>query len=104
MYSFSRKTVEKTNSYVEFHVNERIQRICMWVNQNFLLENDIDPPVETTLNFHANCLRDGTSLGISMDLSGKITVYTKNMLLASDIVRSLANFFNLDHLQVSKTI
>lgn len=26
---------------VRFHIAERLQRICIWINQNFLLSSDI---------------------------------------------------------------
>lgn len=99
MYSVNSKVMEKINSHVEFKINERIQRICLWINQNFLLENDIEPNSESSFKIHLNCLRDASSLGISVESHGKVAIYTKNLLLASELVRSLANFLNLENLE-----
>lgn len=100
MYSLSPKDVLKSESYVQFKISERIQRICMWLNQNFLLENDIEPTSDPEFKVNLNSLRDKETIVLTIDISGKTTIFTKNMLLASDLVRSLANFLNLDHLQV----
>lgn len=100
MYSLSQKQIIKTESYVQFKITERIQRICMWLNQNFLLDNDVEPAGDPEFKVNLNLLRDGGNLGITIDISGKTTFYTTNMLLASDLVRSLISFLNLEHLQV----
>lgn len=100
MYALSQNENTKKDSYVEFKINERIQRICMWINQNFLLDNDIEPTGDPEFKVHLNSLRDGSSVALTVDISGKTHIYTNNMLLASDLVRSLSNFLNLDHLQV----
>lgn len=100
MYSLSQKEISKTDSYVQFKITERVQRICMWLDQNFLLDNDVEPAGDPEFKVNLNSLRDGGHLGITVDISGQTTIYTTNMLLASDLVRSLINFLNLEHLQV----
>lgn len=31
------------DSFIDFHINERLPRICIWINQNFLLPIDLEP-------------------------------------------------------------
>lgn len=100
MYSLIQNQPSKSESFVEFKINERLQRICMWVNQNFLLPEETEIEAGPELRLHLKCLRDGTDLLMIFEISGKVMFYTENMLLASDLVQSLAVFLNLDTLEV----
>ena len=102
MYSLLRKTTSKQlDSFVEIKINERLQRICMWINQNFLLANDIEAENGPTLKVHLKCLRDKSELTMSFDVSGKTVFYTEKMSLAADLVQSVATFLKIENLQVS---
>ncbi|CAH1163465.1 unnamed protein product, partial [Phaedon cochleariae] len=90
MYSLKRiDTQERPDSYVQFKLNERLQRICMWINQNFLFPADIvlDTQPNSTLNL--KCLRDNNDLVMIFEISGRVSIHTNNLLLAADLVQSL---------------
>lgn len=89
-----------SQSYVEFKINERLQRICIWINQNFLFPDEFELNNERELKVHMKSLRDGKDLLMTFDVNGKVVFKTDNLLLASDLVQSLAVFLNLDALQV----
>lgn len=101
MYSVVDKCDKEPESYVEFKINERIQRICMWINQNFLLPSDIEYETGPELRLDFKCLRDSTHLSMVFELSGRVTIYTVNLLLASDLIQSLCTFLNLESLEVN---
>lgn len=104
MYSLLENQPTKSQSNVEFKINERLQRICMWINQNFLLPDDLEYENGSAIRLHLRCLRDDTDLLMVFESSGKVVFYTENMLLASDLVQSLASFLNLDTLEVRNNI
>uniref|UniRef100_A0A8C7CM72 Bardet-Biedl syndrome 2 protein homolog n=2 Tax=Oncorhynchus TaxID=8016 RepID=A0A8C7CM72_ONCKI len=66
---------------VTFTINDRPQRVVMWLNQNFLLLEGIDTPDVTF-----------TSLR-------EITLNTDDIDLAGDLVQSLASFLAIEDLQ-----
>ncbi|XP_043121076.1 Bardet-Biedl syndrome 2 protein homolog [Puntigrus tetrazona] len=79
---------------VTFSINDRLQRVVMWLNQNFLLPEGIDSP---DITFTA--LRGGGLLKINMQPSGEITLKTDDIDLAGDLVQSLASFLAIEDLQ-----
>ncbi|CAM4582369.1 unnamed protein product [Leuciscus chuanchicus] len=79
---------------VTFNINDRPQRVVMWLNQNFLLPEGIDSP---DITFTA--LRGGGLLRINMHHSGEITLRTDDIDLAGDLVQSLASFLAIEDLQ-----
>ncbi|XP_077292762.1 BBSome complex member BBS2-like [Arctopsyche grandis] len=93
--------VEIPPSYVTFTITERMQRICIWINQNFLLPDEINVNPNNSQELHVllNCLRDGTNLLMDFEANGDVKFSTSNMELAGDLVQSLGNFLNLEHLQ-----
>ncbi|KAL4657039.1 Bardet-Biedl syndrome 2 protein-like [Arapaima gigas] len=87
--------VPQPSGIVRFSINDRPQRVALWLNQNFLLPEGIDfPDVKFT------CLRGGGLLSISMQPSGEITLKTDDIDLAGDLVQSLASFLAIEDLQV----
>ncbi|KAA8590505.1 hypothetical protein FQN60_014439 [Etheostoma spectabile] len=78
---------------VTFSINDRPQRVVMWLNQNFLLPEGVESP-DITLN----SLRGGGLLSISMASSGQITLTTDDIDLAGDLVQSLASFLAIEDL------
>lgn len=99
MYTIVENPPTKTVSNVVFFVNERPQRIMLWINRNFLLQNAIDINTNTDLKLYMISLRDGKEVAIYMDASGKVTIETDNITLAGDLIQSLASYLNLDHLK-----
>ncbi|MEE6499735.1 hypothetical protein FKM82_003571 [Ascaphus truei] len=87
------------SSYVTFTISERVQRVVLWLNQNFLLPEDTDTqsapfPVSFT------CLRSAGPLVISVKPNGQVSLRTDDMDLAGDIIQSLAAFLAIEDLHV----
>ncbi|KAJ8398586.1 hypothetical protein AAFF_G00421140 [Aldrovandia affinis] len=80
---------------VTFNINDRPQRVVMWLNQNFLLPEGTDTP-----DVCFTSLRQGGLLSISMQSNGEITLKTDDIDLAGELVHSLASFLAIDDLQV----
>ncbi|XP_045482156.1 Bardet-Biedl syndrome 2 protein-like [Harmonia axyridis] len=100
MYALNNGVLEeKPESHVEFRINERLQRICMWINQNFLLSNDVEIDGGPSLELNMKCLRDGTNLVMTFEVIGNVRFHTENIGLAADLVQSLAAFLNLETLE-----
>ncbi|PNF42357.1 hypothetical protein B7P43_G03680 [Cryptotermes secundus] len=99
MYAVLAERTQDVDSFVSFVISERLQRIAMWINQNFLLMADYE--VQEDLNITFLSLRDNTEVTLSMESSGHMEISTRNMALAGDIIQSLATFLNLQELQVS---
>ena len=85
--------------WVTIQSKERVQRIVMWVNQNFLLTEELDTKTSLDLKFVA--LRDSSMLSVSMTTGGEISVRTDNMDLAGDIVQSLGTYLGLEDLSTT---
>ncbi|KAM9301908.1 BBSome complex member BBS2 [Gastrophryne carolinensis] len=88
------------SSYVTFTINERVQRVVLWLNQNFLLPEDTDVQ-SAPFQICFTSLRDGGTLLIKMKPNGEITLCTDDMDLAGDIIQSLAAFLAIEDLAVS---
>ncbi|CAL8262354.1 unnamed protein product [Merluccius merluccius] len=78
---------------VTFSINDRPQRVVMWLNQNFLLPEGTNSPDVTFTS-----LRGGGLLSISMASSGQITLSTDDIDLAGDLIQSLASFLAIEDL------
>ncbi|KAM9753663.1 BBSome complex member BBS2-like [Menidia menidia] len=78
---------------VAFSVNERPERVVMWLNQNFLLPEGVKSP-----NVSFNSLRGGGPLSFSMASTGQITLRTDDVDLAGDLIQSLASFLAIEDL------
>ena len=68
----------------------------MWLNQNFLLTEELEGKNSLELNFLI--LRNNGLLSLVMDGSGSITVKTDDMDLAGDIVQSLGIYLGMEDL------
>ena len=84
--------------FVSFSINERIQRIAIWINNNFILTEDL--VCEGTLHIVFAALRTNKPLHIKMELNGQFTFRTDDMELAGLLVQSLISYLNLADLQV----
>lgn len=101
MYSLLEEEDNVPESYVEFKISERLQRICIWINQNFLLPDDIEFESGPAMKLNLRCLRDGSNVQLNFNASGLVQIVTKHMLLAADLVQSLSNFLKLENLEVT---
>lgn len=100
MYALTRPdSATEPLSHVNFVITERMQRVVVWLKQNFLLPEDTDiqnAPFQVCFT----SLRNGGQLYIKVKLNGEITVNTDDIDLAGDIIQSMASFFALEELQV----
>ncbi|XP_023240900.1 Bardet-Biedl syndrome 2 protein homolog [Centruroides sculpturatus] len=100
MYSLCTEPIkEEPKSYVNFIINDRIQRMVTWINQNFLLSNEYEVKGDVKISFLS--LRTSQLLVIKMDNSGDVTVMTDDMEMAGDVIQSMVQYFNIDDLQVT---
>ncbi|KAG7273557.1 hypothetical protein CRUP_005746 [Coryphaenoides rupestris] len=79
---------------VTFSINDRPQRVVMWLNQNFLLPEGTNSPDVTFTSLRGG----GGLLSISMASSGQITLSTDDIDLAGDLIQSLASFLAIEDL------
>ncbi|VVC93287.1 unnamed protein product, partial [Leptidea sinapis] len=94
-------TALKHDSYVSFRITERVQRILIWINQNFLLDDEVKLEIEDAKELHLSfvCLRDRSRLNFDFEVDGQVTLTTTNIGLAGDLIQSLAVFLNISDLQ-----
>jgi len=88
-------------SSVTFAINERVQRILLWVNQNFLLAEDLKVEAGQPLHVVFISLRGSGPLWIRMENNGQVTIKTDDMDLAGDLINALATFLNIEELPVT---
>lgn len=121
--------IDDNTSYVSFRLNERFQRICLWINQvssdllyriknrdvrifcmfcvcdlqNFLLPTDIEPEHLAELDdirLFLTSVYDGSPVIIWFSDKEDSKICTENMDLAGDLIHSLASFLNIEDLKV----
>lgn len=104
MYTIAPSTLTKPKdpSFVTFKIKERVQRICIWLNQNFLLENPLEIENDDVKEMHVNfiSLRNKSRLDLCFEVDGDVKICTPDILLAGDLVQSLASYLNLADLKV----
>lgn len=91
--------IPEPQGYVTFTVKERVNRVVMWLNQNFLMVDEYQ--TESSLDVSFLCLRSLPSpqlLHITMDRNGEVCIQTDDMELAGDIVQELCDFLNITEL------
>ncbi|XP_058445641.1 Bardet-Biedl syndrome 2 protein homolog [Malaya genurostris] len=94
------------DSYVEFRITERLKRICIWINQNFLLPSDIEYMTSsdsdaTELKLNLISLRTGKNVWLHFNNDGKTRFYTEDIGLAGDLIQSLVQFLNIENMDSS---
>ncbi|XP_056382250.1 Bardet-Biedl syndrome 2 protein isoform X2 [Hyla sarda] len=87
------------SSHVTFTMSERVQRVVLWLNQNFLLPEDTEVQ-SAPFQICFTSLRDSGTLLLSMKPNGEITLRTDDIDLAGDIIQSLAAFLAIEDLPV----
>ena len=91
--------VPEAESSVSFQVNERVNRVTMWINQSFLLLDPLQPVGSSQLDVVFVSLRDNAPLRIRMN-GNQMTIETESMDLAGDVIQALAAFLGIVDLQV----
>ncbi|GBP35574.1 Bardet-Biedl syndrome 2 protein homolog [Eumeta japonica] len=108
MYTLASESSKKSkrDGQVTFKITERIQRICIWLNQNFLLEKEVEPETDDAKELHVDLinLRDKSKLALYFESDGTVNISTHDIRLAGDLVQSLALYLNVADLQVSQEI
>lgn len=84
-------------SFVQFEVSERVNRVVLWAQQNFLLSNEISAK-DGSLDLKFLSARTQLSLFISMSASGMIVIRSEDMDLVGDVIQNLASFLALEEL------
>ncbi|GAB0088836.1 Bardet-Biedl syndrome 2 protein homolog [Sergentomyia squamirostris] len=92
---------------VEFHIDERIQRICIWINQNFLLPADIEAQSATSgketrggsLKLQLIALRKLTDICMEFNENGNVILHTPELEMAGNFIKSLSEFLDINNLK-----
>ncbi|XP_069822061.1 BBSome complex member BBS2 isoform X2 [Dendropsophus ebraccatus] len=87
------------SSHVTFTINERVQRVVLWLNQNFLLPEDTEVQ-SAPFQICFTSLRDSGTLLLNMKPNGEITLRTDDIDLSGDIIQSMAAFLAIEDLPV----
>jgi Bardet-Biedl syndrome 2 protein len=100
---FSEDLQTVPESYVKFKVTERVNRFCMFVNQNFLLPADIEPSGSESdgfdfLKISLVSLRDGSPLIITFYNDSNILIQSDDVELAGNLIQAIAQFMNVTNL------
>ncbi|XP_077966943.1 BBSome complex member BBS2-like isoform X2 [Styela clava] len=108
MYSYMPTSLPEPQGYVTFSISDRITRILIWLNENFLiLDADGDPinllPDNEDQDFSVNflLLRGGGPLILNFAVGGQVTINTDDIDLAGDVIQSITSFLGIEHLQVT---
>ncbi|XP_066249120.1 Bardet-Biedl syndrome 2 protein-like [Euwallacea similis] len=100
MYSLKKAPPKTTpQGSVQFKITERLQRVCLWINQSFILSSDIEFDSGPSLVVNVECLRDKTDLVMIFEVAGKVTFQCNSMFLAADLVQSLRSYLKLESLE-----
>uniref|UniRef100_A0A8C4PWL5 Bardet-Biedl syndrome 2 n=1 Tax=Eptatretus burgeri TaxID=7764 RepID=A0A8C4PWL5_EPTBU len=86
-------------SHVILSISERVQRVAIWLNQNFLLPQEFVCD-SSFLNVCFVCLRGSGSLSISIKQNAEALISTDDMDLAGDVIQSLATFLSISDMPV----
>uniref|UniRef100_UPI00358F00F4 Bardet-Biedl syndrome 2 protein homolog isoform X1 n=2 Tax=Myxine glutinosa TaxID=7769 RepID=UPI00358F00F4 len=92
-------TAAVPNSRVILTISERMQRVAIWLNQNFLLPQEFVCD-SSFLNVCFVCLRGSGSLSISIRQNAEALISTDDMDLAGDVIQSLAAFLSISDMPV----
>ncbi|CAG2213819.1 BBS2 [Mytilus edulis] len=82
MYALCKPDIPEPKSSVTYQVNDRVQRVLLWINQSFLLQDDIS--CEGNLNVAFMSLRGSGPVIIQMETSGQVVIKTDEMDMAGD--------------------
>ncbi|XP_065902688.1 Bardet-Biedl syndrome 2 protein homolog [Dysidea avara] len=91
-------TAPVPQSYVNFLISERAERLYKWLASSFLYQT---AEQQATSKFEASfmSLRTNSPLIITLESSGEMSIQTDDMDLAGDLVQSLAIYLDIMDLQ-----
>ena len=76
----------------------------MWVNQSFLLVDDIEAAEDGGLRLLFQCLRKQGLLVFLVTPDCHVSIHCQDMDLVADIIQSLASYLNLEDLKVRQML
>ncbi|XP_027838207.2 Bardet-Biedl syndrome 2 protein homolog isoform X2 [Aphis gossypii] len=86
-------------SFVKFRLVERVQRLDLWLSQNFIVPQKT--PVKTNgqdfWKVAISSLRDSSLTCVTFEKE-VMSIYSVNLSLTADIVQTLASYLNLDQI------
>ncbi|KAA0199277.1 hypothetical protein HAZT_HAZT008930 [Hyalella azteca] len=100
MYSIAKTALPQPQSYVKFELQERVARLVMWLNQSFLLLEDLKAAEDGSVSLKFQCLRKGGALLMEITPTCHVSLFCDDMDLVADIIQSLAAYLNLEDLEV----
>ena len=87
------------NGFLNFHINERVARVAMWINQNFLVGEELEAATNElsggSLELQFISLRNKEELYFNMSSDGNVSIKCNNMDLCGDLVQALAEYLGL---------
>ncbi|XP_057298017.1 Bardet-Biedl syndrome 2 protein-like [Hydractinia symbiolongicarpus] len=98
LYEICPEGYTEPKSFVKFDVNERVNRVVLWANQNFLLTNEITA-TGGELDMKFLSARTQLPIHITMSSQGQVIIRTDDIGLAGDIIQNLASFLAIEELQ-----
>lgn len=89
--------------WVRFELaGERWQRVMLWINQNFLLANDLEPDAAEEMRewrMYMISLHDRSHLELRYGGGREVTLFAGSLPVAGEMVQSLGRFLNVGDLQ-----
>uniref|UniRef100_A0A0R3RVV6 Bardet-Biedl syndrome 2 protein homolog n=1 Tax=Elaeophora elaphi TaxID=1147741 RepID=A0A0R3RVV6_9BILA len=101
MYVLNRGKTEQPEGKAEFQINERPPRLALWINSNFLLNDEIPCKDEFKLTVNFISLRNDEPLIVEMDENGKVVIQNNDIELVGNIIQSIAESFGISEIQTT---
>ncbi|VDM93810.1 unnamed protein product [Onchocerca ochengi] len=101
MYAFKTEKLQQPEGKAVFQTYERPSRFALWINNNFLLDDEILCEDELMLTVNFICLRTNESLILEMDGSGKVIIQNNDIELVGNIIQSIAESFGITEIQTT---
>ncbi|VDN53969.1 unnamed protein product [Dracunculus medinensis] len=98
MFAVCVEDAPEPEGIAEFIINEKPIRLASWINENFLLHDEITSDPDSALAVKFYSLRTKELLFITMDCSGKVVIRNNDMELVGNVVQSIAEYFSLEAL------
>uniref|UniRef100_A0A1I7VZB3 Bardet-Biedl syndrome 2 protein homolog n=1 Tax=Loa loa TaxID=7209 RepID=A0A1I7VZB3_LOALO len=99
MYALDTVNAPEPEGKAIFQINERPPQLAIWINNNFLLANEIICEDEFKLKVNFISLRTNESLIIEMDGNGKVIIQSNNIELVGNIIQSIAGNFEITEIE-----
>uniref|UniRef100_A0A0M3KEJ5 BBS2_C domain-containing protein n=1 Tax=Anisakis simplex TaxID=6269 RepID=A0A0M3KEJ5_ANISI len=98
MFALCNDTAPAPEGNAVFTINERPPRLASWINENFLLCDEVGCEEDCTLSVRFYSMRSAGMLFIEMDNSGKVTVRNDDMELVGNVIQAIAEYFHITNI------